>query len=68
MNEPNKSNTISRSELARIIGMSEDTIRRREEEWGLTPCRSKASKSTVLYFRSQASEALLTRYIIYRAL
>lgn len=66
--EPSKPETITRLEIAKAVEMSESTVERREVEWGLDKCRSKASKGVVLYFRAKASEALLMRFIIYRPL
>lgn len=40
---------LTRKDLARIIGVSVDTVERHEERWGLSGCRIKLSLRCVRY-------------------
>lgn len=54
---------ITREEIAKAAGVSEDTVKRKEKTWGLDKCRSKATNRP-LFFRAKASDILLSQSII----
>jgi len=56
--------TITRKEIAQAAEISVDTVARREREWGLHRCRSRANGRPILYFRKKANHALLSRRLI----
>lgn len=58
--------TITRKQIACAAGVSEKTVSRREHNWGISRCRSAASKRPQLYFREQVNRALVPRHIIPR--
>ena len=58
--------TITRKDIARAAGVSEKTVGRRERDWGLNTCRSRASERPQLYFREQVNRQLVPRSIIHR--
>lgn len=55
---------VDRKEIASAAGVSEDTVARNEDAWGLSEFRSKATKRRVSFFRAKTSERLLIRGII----
>jgi hypothetical protein len=57
--------TITRKEIAKATGVSERTVKRKEKEWGLSKCRSKASERP-LFFLDPANRELMQRGIILR--
>lgn len=59
-------NTITRKQIAAAVGVSVDTVARRERDWGLDKCRSRAKARPVLYFREKVSRTLLEQSIISR--
>jgi len=55
---------ITRKEIASAAGVSVATVIRREREWGLRECRSKASERPILYFRPRVNAELMRRAVI----
>lgn len=55
---------ITRKEIASAAGVSEDTVRRRQKEWGLNKCKSEAIKQPIAFFRDKANRELIKRRVI----
>lgn len=56
---------VSRKDIARVAGVSERTVSRRESEWGLDKCKSAATERP-RYFRERVNQILVPRQIIPR--
>jgi len=57
-------NTVTLKEIADAANVSVDTVRRNLKRWGLSKCRSKAREYPMIFFRGQASDALLRHRVI----
>lgn len=60
--------TITRKQIAQAAGVSEDTVRRKEVEWGIDKFKSTASECPILFFRQPVSIQLLKIRVIIRPL
>lgn len=58
--------TISRKEISSAAGVSDDTVRRRQKEWGLDKCRAHGTKIPVTFWRDKANRVLLKKGVIER--
>jgi DNA-binding XRE family transcriptional regulator len=56
--------TITRKDIARMAGVSEKTVLRREMDWGIRQFRSAASARPQLFFRESVNRQLMSRRII----
>lgn len=50
--------TLTRKEIASMTRTSISTVIRRERDWGLDKCKSRATKKPIQYFGQKALEAL----------
>ena len=57
-------NHITRKEIADMLGVSVDTVERRETEWGLTKAKSAASRRPILFLKSSTIRILTARGLL----
>lgn len=57
-------NTLTRKDIARMVGQSTDVVRRNEERWGLDKCKRELNARNVDYREREAKKALLARGLI----
>lgn len=56
--------TVTLKEIASAADVSEDTVRRHLDDWGLNKCKSEASKRPHYFFRKLASDQLIRVRVI----
>jgi len=56
--------TITVKEIASVLNVSQDTVRRRRKQWGLEECRCRMVLKPITFFRMAASEALVRSKVV----
>ena len=56
--------TLTRKEIADAIGVSIDTVERKESEWGLDKCRCVRTSKPILFFKSKVVSRLMRAKVI----
>ena len=59
-----KARRLTRKEIAGLVGVSTDSVRRNEDLWGLTKAKVKANARLVWYNETQALEELKDRHLL----
>lgn len=60
----NINDTITRKEIAALIGVSIDTVIRKERQWGLRKHLNKSKQRPLIFFRGPIIKILTMRGII----
>lgn len=59
-----KHKRLTRKEVAAMVGVSTDSVRRNEEAWGLTKAKVQANSRLIWYREQEAVEELQERHLL----